>query len=110
MPKINKSFVVKSFSFCKAQSTSLATWVVTGIGSQRVKDARESFKCKLKSKEGILTNPTLDDDLYTELKAYLNFGNSHGPQIMGIPLPRHSGNPSAQHCDACVVVYPNFMS
>ena len=61
--------MVKSFSFSKAQSTSLATWVVTGIGSQRVKDARESFKPKLKSKEGILTNSTLDKDLYTELKA-----------------------------------------
>ena len=60
---------IVSFSFSKAQSTSLAKWVVTGIGSQRVKDARESFKPKLKSKEGILTNPTLDEDLYTKLKA-----------------------------------------
>ena len=58
-----------SFSFSKSHSNHLAKWVVTGIANQKIKEARESFKPKLKNKEGIFTNPTLDDDVYTELKS-----------------------------------------
>ena len=52
----------------RAKASNLSKWIVTGIKSSKVKDARESFKVKLKGKSDLLINPVLDEAFYQRLK------------------------------------------
>ena len=61
--------VLKKFDFSSAKSTSLAGWVVSGLGDTRAKSAREAFRPKLKKNADLLINPNLDEAFYTRLIA-----------------------------------------
>ncbi len=60
---------VKKFDFSSAKSTSLAGWVVSGLGDTRAKNVREAFRPKLKKNADLLINPNLDEAFYIRLKA-----------------------------------------
>ena len=52
----------------RSKASNLSKWIITGIKSSKVYDARESFKIKLKGKSDLLVNPTLDEAFYQRLK------------------------------------------